>query len=454
MRHVALAALVVAVWCLPGVAHGQAQPAASLIVNTAEPGSGGDTVVIAGARFGRRPFVTMDLVPLNVQFSNDSQIVAAAPTRMMPAGEYLVTVTRGEPPGDSASIVLTLGGSAAPAPAGPPSDISLPPNPTDAVATVGDRTITVAEIDREWQRTDPAGYLAMVRTLYEQRRRVVDAMVADDLIAREAKARGTTPEALLAQEIPDRIVTLPESAVASLYQSLGDRTRGASLEQMRPALRAWLERNTEREMARMHFVEELMRTSTRAEVRLAAPRVTVAPARLDQSLGPDGAGITIVAFGDFYSLEYGRFGGVFPRVIEQFGNRVRVVFKHLPVTVPESATASEAAACAGDQGRFWEFHDAVIGVTGALSVPRLKELATQAGVDRARFDPCLDGGTFAEPVLQSIEEASRYAVSGSPTFLINGRLAPPPPPFLPPFEFFTRLIEEELSLQAQAARGR
>ena len=99
MRRVAAAALLAFVWCVPAVA----QDAATLTVTSAEAGAGGESVVVSGARFGRRPFVTLDLVPLTVQFSNDSQIIAAAPTRMMPPGEYLLTVTRGEPPGDAAS---------------------------------------------------------------------------------------------------------------------------------------------------------------------------------------------------------------------------------------------------------------------------------------------------------------------------------------------------------------
>lgn len=449
-----LAAVVAGVaWTMPLLA----QEPLPVVVASAEAGSGGETVVITGSRFGRRPLVTLDLIPLTVQFANDSQIVAAAPTRMMPAGEYLLTVSRGTAPGDSTSVLLRLGAVETPADAAAsatPADVLRPPAATDPAARVGERTITVEEVDREWQRRDPAGYLAMNRALYEARRRVVDDLVSDELIGREAAARKTSPEALLAEEIPQRVVPLPESAVASLYQSLGDATRGASLEQMRPALRAWLERNTEREMARMHFVEELTRVSTRADVVLEAPRVNVPTSSLDQSLGPATAPVSIVAFGDFYSLEYLRFASAFARVREHYGDRVRIVFKHLPMTVVESVTASEAAACAGDQGRFWPYHDAVVAAAGALSPARLKEIAGQAGLDGAGFDACLDGRKFGEAVRQAVAEAGRYAVASSPSFLVNGRLAPAAPPFLPPFEYFTRLIEEELLRQSQAARSR
>ena len=72
----------------------------------------------------------------------------------------------------------------------------------EPAARVGDRVITVAEVDREWRRTDPASQIGLSRDVYEMRRRVLQTMVADELLAREAAARGLTVEALLAEEIP------------------------------------------------------------------------------------------------------------------------------------------------------------------------------------------------------------------------------------------------------------
>ena len=73
------------------------------------------------------------------------------------------------------------------------------------------------------------------------------------------------------------------------------------------------------------------------------------------------------------------------------------------------------------------------------------------GLDAAAFDACLDRGAMRRVVQQALDEASRYGLKTGPSFLINGRLAPAPPPFLPSFDFFKRLIEEELGLQAKAA---
>ena len=429
-------------------------------MTSAAPDPGGQTLTITGGNFGARPFVTLDLVPLTIRFAIDTQIVAAVPVNDMPAGTYLLTVSRGPSRADSGSFQLALG-AVEPArddktKSGPPDrpdprDTTPSPSAADPAAKVGDRVLTVAEIDREWQRTDPAGYLALSRQMYEGRRRAADLMVTNELLAREAKARGLTPEALLKEEIPKRTVTMPDSAVTSLYQGLGDRTRGASLEQMRPALRAWLERITEPELAKMNYVEELMKVSTRAEVFLAAPRVQVDRSAQDPALGPAAAAVEIVAFGDFQSVEYARFAQAFGRVRETFGDRIRLVFKHLPALRPESVAVAEAAACAHAQGKFWAYHDALLAQAGPVDAARLKQVSIDVGLDRPAFDACVDRVEFGSAIRHALDEAERYAIVSSPSFLVNGRLAPTPPSFLPPFEFFKRIIEEELLRQTKGA---
>ena len=426
-----------------------------LVVSSAVPDSDGQTLIITGEHFIRRPLVTLDLVPVTVQSSTDSQIVAAVPVNMMPPGSYLLTVSRGPADADNGSLEVTLGGGRPKVDEAARIDsepATLGPSGTEPAARVGDRVITVADVDQEWRRTVPGGYVGLSREIYQTRRRVLDQMVADELIAREAKARGLTPQALVEAEIPKRIVPAPESAVLALYQSLGDRTRGAALEQMRPALRAWLTRHTEPELAKMNYVEELMKVATRAEVLLAPPRVRVPRTAGEAVLGPDAAPVELVAFGDFQSLDYARFARAFGKMRETFGDKVRLVFKHLPLSGPESAAAAEAGACANAQGKFWALHDAIIVQPGRLDADRLKQIAGDVRLDRRAFDGCLDGGTFKSTIRQALDEAERYAVTSSPRFLVNGALAPPPPPFLPPFEFLKRIIEEELLRVSAASR--
>ena len=186
------------------------------------------------------------------------------------------------------------------------------------------------------------------------------------LLAREAASRGITVDALLKDELPKRTVPLPDNAITSLYQSLGARSRGASLEQLRPALREWLSRKIEPEMAKMSYLEELTKVSTRADVLLRAPQVVVERRADDPALGTPTAPVELVVFGDFQGSAYARLAAAMPRVRELFGARLRVVFKPLPADDPASAAAAEAGVCAAMQGKFWPFHDGLLGAAGAL----------------------------------------------------------------------------------------
>lgn len=448
-------ARLVVVWLLgAATAAGAQTPQPPLAVQQAVPDRTTDTLTIDGAHFGPEPFVTLDLVPLELRLALDTRLMAAVPFDALPPGRYLLTVSRGPDAADRASLEVTLG--EVPAPAAAPSaavaSLVVPtPAAADAAAIVGDRTITVGDVDREWQATDPGTYLALMRQLHDHRRRVADAMATSDLLAREAAARSLTPEALLAEEVPKRVIAMPDTALTALYESLGDRTRGAALERMKPSLRAWLERKTEPELAKMAYIEELVKTSTRRDILLAAPAVRVDTSPLDPVLGAPSAAVELVVFGDLQSPDYARLAQVFARVLGTYGTRVRLVFKLLPAYGAQSQSAAEAGACAHAQGRFWAFHDAAAR-PATLDARRLRAIPAEVGLDQAAFDRCLTDGTYRGRPALATAEAARYGITTTPSLLVNGRLAPPPPPFLPAAEYLSRLIEEELQRQAAAAR--
>lgn len=442
-----------------------AQAQAPLTISAADPDAATATLTIAGSGFGQRPFVTLDLVPLSVRLAMDQRIVAQVPVEMIPPGTYLLTVSRGTGTTDVASVDVRLGappaapGAAAPGAvaSGPAaSSASTAPAPAsalpEAAAKVGDRVFSIADVDREWQRTDPVGYLATARQQYAARRRIVTDLVNAELLSGEATRRGLSVDALLKDELPKRTVPLPDTAVTSLYQSLGTRSRGASIDQLRPALREWLARKVEPELARMTYLEELTKVSTRADILLEAPRVDVARLADDPALGIPVAPVELAMFGDFQSPVYARLAAAVPRMRELFGARVRVVFKQFPANDPASIAAAEAAACANLQGKFWAFHDGLLGEAGELSVARFKQVAGRIGVDRAKFDSCVDTEQTRDRIGQSLDEVGRYELPGPGSILVNGRLAPEPPAFLPPFEYLKRLVEEELAAQARGGR--
>ena len=72
--------------------------------------------------------------------------------------------------------------------------------------------------------------------------------------------------------------------------------------------------------------------------------------------------------------------------------------------------------------------------------------------NRAAFDACVERRQYQSVIKDAIDEAARYGIKSVPSFLVNGRLAPDPPPFLPPFDFLKRVVEEELSRQTRKQR--
>ena len=374
--------------------------------------------------------MTLDLVPLNIKLALDQRIIAVVPVGMIPPGSYLLTVTRGPQPGESASFDVRIGpppGDASPAAAATSASApaALAPaaaNPSplpgsgDAAARVGDTTITLADVDREWQRTDPVGYLTASRHLYDARRRVLTDLVNNELLSREAASRGLTVDALLKEELPKRTVPLPDTSLTALYQSLGDRSRGATLDQLRPALREWLARKVEPELAKMTYIEELTKVSTRADTLLTPPHVQVDHSADDPSIGPATAPVEVVMFGDFQSVAYARLALTVPRVRDLFGARVRFVFKHFPANDSASIAAAEAAACANLQGKFWQFHDTLLGQAGALDVARFKSVASTVGIDRATFDICVDREETRARIGLALEETRNTTCPAAAAF--------------------------------------
>ena len=109
-------------------------------------------------------------------------------------------------------------------------------------------------------------------------------------------------------------------------------------------------------------------------------------------------------------------------VAERYGEKVRIVFRDYPLPFhKEAPKASEAAACAERQGRFWEMHDQLFANQKSLQVPDLKRYAAHLGLDQAAFDRCLDSGETASRWQRGQEDAARYGVNGTPSFFVNGR---------------------------------
>ncbi len=160
--------------------------------------------------------------------------------------------------------------------------------------------------------------------------------------------------------------------------------------------------------SRMTPVDEAVRTLT----------VANRPSR-----GEATAHVTFIEYSDYgcqYCAQYSR--QVYPRLIRDYVNsgKVRYVFKNYPVEElhPDAFTAHVAAACAGDQGRYWEMHDRLFANQTNFTTARFMEDARGVGLDTAIFQSCLAGTVHDAVIRQDIDEAVRGGVNGTPVFVV------------------------------------
>ncbi len=141
------------------------------------------------------------------------------------------------------------------------------------------------------------------------------------------------------------------------------------------------------------------------------------------------AKVTLLEFSDFTCPFCAQFAAwTLPEIEEDYVNpgKVRLVFRALPVHGERARLAAEAAYCAHEQGKFWDYHDELFRLelnrgSRAFTPEKLKELAAELGLDVQGFAQCLEEHRYASVLDEDLAEARRLGVEATPTFFINDR---------------------------------
>ena len=155
-----------------------------------------------------------------------------------------------------------------------------------------------------------------------------------------------------------------------------------------------------------------------------AALLTVPVGPRDHVIGPESAQVTLVEYGDFECPQCGAAHPIIERIRETFGDRLRFVFRHFPLTNshPNAQHAAEEAEWAATQGAFWPMHDALYGAQKSLSDRRMVELAVALGLPgaAAAVARAWAGHTFIPRVKEDFASGLKSGVTGTPSFFING----------------------------------
>jgi protein-disulfide isomerase len=160
-------------------------------------------------------------------------------------------------------------------------------------------------------------------------------------------------------------------------------------------------------------------------------------------IGAKDAKVVIVEFSDYACPYCAKFAlEVEKKIVENYKNTVKLVFRDFPVHGESSYKAAEAANCAREQGKFWEYHYLLFERQKEWynNVSKFLDYAEELGLNSEKFRECLDSGKYRQEVEKDFMDGVSYGVQGTPTFFINDDMVIG----YRSYEEFTRLIEERL----------
>jgi protein-disulfide isomerase len=317
---------------------------------------------------------------------------------------------------------------------------SVPPKSTPPLATVDGQPITEDDLLPQVQ-----GQLRPLRDQeYQIKKKGLDYLISQKVLEAAAKQKGLTAEQLLAQEVDTKVPEPTDAELQAVYAVQKDQFN-RPFEEVKAQLQQSLKR-AKTQQARQEYTARL-REQAKVAINLQPPKVEVGidPARVR---GNPKAKIMIVEFSDFQCPYCSGVQGTLKNVLAKHQDDVAIAFRDMPIAQihPFAQGAAEAARCAGEQGKFWEYHDLLFADQSKLDRSGLLDKARSLRLDEKQFDACLSSGKYKDQIQRDLQEGMRAGITGTPGFVINGaflsgnqsestfeqiiqqQLAAPPPP--------------------------
>lgn len=255
---------------------------------------------------------------------------------------------------------------------------------------------------------------------FEVKSNALENLINLRLLDGQAKKMGITTGELIELEINAKVAEPTESELQALYIVQKDQ-----LGKLFPELRTPLQRLLKQariQQAREDYYKRLREKAT-VSVLLEKPSVAVAhdPARLR---GDPKASLVIVEFSDFQCGYCRSVEATLKKLLSKYDGQVSLAYRDLPLREihPQAQLAAEAGRCAGEQGRFWEYHDVLFENQNKLNREDLAEHARTVKLDEKKFDSCLASGKYKPEIEQERQLGLKAGVTGTPGFFINGKL--------------------------------
>jgi protein-disulfide isomerase len=287
-------------------------------------------------------------------------------------------------------------------------------SPDKPVAMVAGQPVSEQEL---LDTIGPQQLMQLRNEEYEAKSKALESVIRHRIVEIEAKKRNISPEKLIEQEVDSKVVDPTDGEIEAYF--LGQNRTGARFEDMKNHIRDAL-KQVKLVRARQAFADSL-RANIEVAVLLRPPTTDVAfdPARVK---GDPKAPVTIVEFSDFQCPFCKKTESILSGLLDKYNGRVKLAYLDFPLREIHSRaeSAAEASRCAGEQGKFWEFHDSLFADASKLDNPDLIARARTLGLREEPFRSCLASGKFKASVDADSEAGIKAGVGGTPGFFING----------------------------------
>jgi len=280
------------------------------------------------------------------------------------------------------------------------------------VAEVNGDKLTTADLEHQ----EGSKLLQSRYAYYEVQRKALDELIDQHLLEIEAHKQNLTVEKLLDREVNSK---LPPDATDDQLQVYyeGLETDKPFDKDMKDKIRQHIHDARVAKLKTAYL--KTLRSQARIMVELAPPEASVSIAGAPL-LGPKNAPVVLVEFADYQCPYCQKVNPDLEKLQKEFGDKLAIAFKDFPLPAhPFAEKAAEAARCAGEQGKFWEFHNKLFE-DKKLEPADLKQEATALQLNTTKFDACLDSGAEAAVVQKDAGEGKALGLAGTPSFFANG----------------------------------
>jgi protein-disulfide isomerase len=313
-------------------------------------------------------------------------------------------------------------------------------NDSAVLAEVGGVKITQADLDRE----ESARLLSARYQYYQAQSKALDDLIDQKLLEQKAKSENLTVDQLIDRDIKSQVKDPTEDQMRVYYEGV---ETDQPYEAVRDKILAKI-RELRMEKARAAYIKDL-KLNTTVVVELAPPRADLEVAEAAKAASSGGPRVMLVEFADYECPYCQKVAADVKKLKDDFGDKIAFTYKDFPLPMHSRAEkAAEAARCASNQNKFWEFHDELFH-SKELDVDQLKAQARALNLDTALFDKCLDSGEEARAVETDRKEGERLGINGTPSFFINGH-------YLSgalDYASLRKVVEQQLAAPEQMASG-